>query len=38
LLRSRGHHAARRLVDRLHQQLEPQAQAVDGDAEQGDDF
>ena len=36
LLRNRGHHAARRLVDRLNQQLEP-VRADDADAETGDD-
>lgn len=37
LLRSRGHHAARRLVERLHQQLEPRGRADDAEAETGDD-
>jgi len=37
LLRSRGHHAARRLVERLNQQLEPAVRADDVDAETGDD-
>jgi HPr kinase/phosphorylase len=35
LLRSRGHHAARRLVDRLNRQLEPPDAA---DLEHGEDF
>jgi HPr kinase/phosphorylase len=36
LLRNRGHHAARRLVERLNQQLDP-VRADDADAETGDD-
>jgi HPr kinase/phosphorylase len=38
LLRSRGHHAARRLVDRLNRELEPGAVPADGEADHGDDF
>jgi HPr kinase/phosphorylase len=39
LLRGRGHHAARRLVDRLHEQLEPAAQRVtDADVDHGEDL
>ena len=38
LLRSRGHHAARRLVDRLNQQLEPAPRALDADLDQGEDI
>jgi HPr kinase/phosphorylase len=38
LLRSRGHHAARRLVERLNQQLEPGAKLADVDADQGEDL
>lgn len=38
LLRSRGHHAARRLVDRLNQQLEPGAKLLDAEVDHGDDF
>ena len=38
LLRSRGHHAARRLVERLNRELDPEAKLVDADADQGDDF
>jgi HPr kinase/phosphorylase len=38
LLRSRGHHAARRLVDRLNRQLEPGAKPADAEVDQGDDF
>jgi HPr kinase/phosphorylase len=37
LLRSRGHHAARRLVDRLTQQLEP-ARRADVDVDHGEDL
>jgi HPr kinase/phosphorylase len=37
LLRTRGHHAARRLVDRVHAQLEPAARNVDGD-DHGEDL
>ena len=38
LLRSRGHHAARKLVERLNQQLHSTAQHVDHDAEHGDEL
>ncbi|HJR58101.1 MAG TPA: HPr(Ser) kinase/phosphatase [Vicinamibacterales bacterium] len=38
LLRTRGHHAARRLVERLNRQLEPGAKPADADVDQGDDF
>jgi HPr kinase/phosphorylase len=39
LLRGRGHHAARRLVDRLHEQLEPAAHRVtDADVDHGEDL
>ena len=38
LLRSRGHHAARRLVERLNQQLESTGRHLDHDAEQGDEL
>ena len=34
LLRARGHHSARRLVDRLNQQLAP----ADADADAGEDL
>ncbi len=34
LLRARGHHAARRLVDRLNQRLAP----ADADADAGEDL
>ena len=37
LLRSRGHHAARRLVERLNQQLEPGGKLVDAETDHGDD-
>src|SRR5688572_3706113 len=37
LLRSRGHNAARRLVERRNQQLEPTARSIDAD-DHGDDF
>jgi len=37
LLRSRGHHAARRLVERLNRRLEPGAPGDDADAETGDE-
>ncbi len=33
LLRARGHHAARRLVGRLNERLEPGASAPEADAE-----
>ncbi len=38
LLRSRGHHAARRLVDRLDHRLEAAAQITDHDVDYGDEF
>ncbi len=38
LLRSRGNHAARRLVERLNRQLEPGARPIEMDVDQGDDF
>jgi HPr kinase/phosphorylase len=38
LLRSRGHHAARRLVDRIHQQLDPSSRSADHDIDPGDEF
>jgi HPr kinase/phosphorylase len=38
LLRSRGHHAARKLVERLNQQLDPAARHIDHDAEHGDEL
>jgi HPr kinase/phosphorylase len=38
LLRSRGHHAARRLVDRLNQQLEAAARPLDADIDIGEDI
>jgi HPr kinase/phosphorylase len=38
LLRSHGHHAARRLVERLNRQLEPGAAPLDAEADPGDDF
>jgi HPr kinase/phosphorylase len=37
LLRSRGHHAARRLTDRLNRELE-EAALADGEVEQGEDL
>jgi HPr kinase/phosphorylase len=37
LLRSRGHHAARRLVDRLNEHLEP-ARPADADVDHGEDI
>ena len=37
LLRSRGHNAARRLVERLNQQLEPASRSIDAD-DHGDEF
>ena len=36
LLRTRGHHAARRLVDRLNERLD--AAAIDPELEQGEDL
>ena len=38
LLRNRGHHAARKLVERLDQQLAPDAAAPENDPDGGDDF
>ena len=38
LLRTRGHHAARRLVERLNRELEPGARMVEADPDLGDDF
>ncbi len=38
LLRTRGHHAARRLVDKLHEQLGPDARHADSDADHGEDI
>ena len=38
LLRSRGHHAARRLVEKLSRRLEPAARPLDADVDHGDDF
>jgi HPr kinase/phosphorylase len=38
LLRGRGHHAARRLVERLNQQLEPVARASETDSDHGEDL
>jgi HPr kinase/phosphorylase len=38
LLRSRGHHAARKLVERLNQQLDSAARHIDHDAEHGDEL
>ncbi len=38
LLRTRGHHAARRLVDRLNQRLEPAPRALEPEHEHGDDL
>jgi HPr kinase/phosphorylase len=38
LLRSRGHHAARKLVDRLNQQLASDGAASDEEADLGDDL
>jgi HPr kinase/phosphorylase len=38
LLRSRGHHAARRLVERLNRQLDPATRGPDPDVEHGDEF
>jgi HPr kinase/phosphorylase len=38
LLRSRGHHAARRLVDRLNQQLDPATRIADADPDYGEDL
>jgi HPr kinase/phosphorylase len=38
LLRSRGHHAARRLVDRLNRQLDPTLRTQEHDIDHGDEF
>jgi HPr kinase/phosphorylase len=38
LLRTRGHHAARRLVERLNRELEPGASVAEPDPDLGDDF
>ncbi len=38
LLRTRGHHAARRLVDRIHRQLDPAVRAAEHDVDRGDDI
>jgi HPr kinase/phosphorylase len=38
LLRSRGHHAARRLVERLHRQLDPATRLADPEADHGDEL
>jgi HPr kinase/phosphorylase len=38
LLRSRGHHAARRLVDRIHRQLDPAIRMAEHDIDHGDEF
>ena len=38
LLRTRGHHAARRLVERLGRQLEHEAAAQEHDADAGEDL
>jgi HPr kinase/phosphorylase len=38
LLRSRGHHAARRLVDLLNRQLDPATRLADADPDQGEDL
>jgi HPr kinase/phosphorylase len=38
LLRTRGHHAARRLVDRLDRELEPGRRAHEHDLDQGEDI
>ena len=38
LLRSRGHHAARRLVERLNRQLDPATRLVEADADHGDEL
>lgn len=37
LLRSRGHHAARRLVERLHRQLDPATRIAEAEPEHGDE-
>src|SRR5688572_27173823 len=38
LLRSRGHHAARRLVERLHRQLDPATRLADSESDHGDEL
>ena len=38
LLRSRGHHAARRLVERLNRQLDPAMRNPEQDVDHGDEF
>ncbi len=38
LLRSRGHHAARRLVERLNRQLDPATRVVEADPDHGDEL
>jgi HPr kinase/phosphorylase len=38
LLRSRGHHAARRLVERLEEQLDQAAGAAEGEIDHGEDL
>lgn len=38
LLRSRGHHAARRLVDRIHRELDPATRTAEHEPDQGDDL
>jgi HPr kinase/phosphorylase len=38
LLRSRGHHAARRLVERLNRQLDPATRVVEADTDHGDEL
>jgi HPr kinase/phosphorylase len=38
LLRSRGHHAARRLVERLNRQLDPATRGIEADSDHGDEL
>jgi HPr kinase/phosphorylase len=38
LLRSRGHHAARRLVERLNRQLDPATRVIEADSDHGDEL
>ena len=38
LLRSRGHHAARRLVDRIHRELDPATRTAEHELDHGDDL
>jgi HPr kinase/phosphorylase len=38
LLRSRGHHSARRLVERLHRQLDPATRLADSESDHGDEL